>query len=86
MAGRRFKEQKKKGDFDRKNREFVVGVCRYWSLKRESRRGALLLKRLHLEVWSFCASFCVFQGWLGCVLIRWMFFLLFSLGRRLRRH
>ena len=32
--------------------ELVHLVCRYWSLKREARRGAPLLKRLHLEPWT----------------------------------
>jgi NuA3 HAT complex component NTO1 len=36
----------------RKPRECLEKICRYWSLKREARRGAPLLKRLHLEVGS----------------------------------
>ena len=36
----------------RKKLDFVHLVCRYWSLKREARRGAPLLKRLHLEPWT----------------------------------
>lgn len=30
--------------------QFVKQMCKYWALKREMRRGAPLLKRLHLEV------------------------------------
>ncbi|KAH9939113.1 uncharacterized protein BXZ73DRAFT_89157 [Epithele typhae] len=36
----------------RQKSDFVHAVCKYWSLKREARRGAPLLKRLHLEPWT----------------------------------
>ncbi|KAI8365086.1 PHD-zinc-finger like domain-containing protein [Blakeslea trispora] len=36
----------------RKLPQLVNAVAHYWSLKRESRRGAPLLKRLHLEPWT----------------------------------
>ncbi|KIK56322.1 hypothetical protein GYMLUDRAFT_47090 [Collybiopsis luxurians FD-317 M1] len=36
----------------RKRGDFLLMVCKYWSLKREARRGAPLLKRLHLEPWT----------------------------------
>jgi len=36
----------------RKKYEFLLLTSRYWSLKREARRGAPLLKRLHLEPWT----------------------------------
>jgi hypothetical protein len=39
----------------RKRGDFVYMLCRYWSLKREARRGAPLLKRLHLEPWTASA-------------------------------
>ena len=34
----------------------MLMMCKYWSLKREARRGAPLLKRLHLEPWTATAS------------------------------
>ncbi|KAF8438274.1 hypothetical protein BGX38DRAFT_1273773 [Terfezia claveryi] len=32
----------------RKRKEYVAEVCKYWTLKREARRGAALIKRLQL--------------------------------------
>ncbi|KAJ1343023.1 hypothetical protein BSLG_002448 [Batrachochytrium salamandrivorans] len=40
----------------KKKDDIVCTIARYWSLKRESRRGAALLKRLHLEPWTTTAS------------------------------
>ena len=40
----------------RKKIDFARMLCRYWSLKREARRGAPLLKRLHLEPWTASAG------------------------------
>ncbi|KAJ3874363.1 bromodomain and PHD finger-containing protein 3 [Lentinula edodes] len=40
----------------RKRTDFLLMVCKYWSLKREARRGAPLLKRLHLEPWTAAAA------------------------------
>ncbi|KAF2764606.1 hypothetical protein EJ03DRAFT_301722 [Teratosphaeria nubilosa] len=37
----------------RKRKEFVEKACRYWTLKREARRGAALLKRLQLQLEGF---------------------------------
>ncbi|KAK4514771.1 uncharacterized protein ATC70_002374 [Mucor velutinosus] len=40
----------------KKKNNLIASICRYWSLKRESRRGAPLLKRLHLEPWTASSS------------------------------
>jgi len=37
----------------RRKKEFLAEACRYWTLKREARRGAALLKRLQLQLESF---------------------------------
>jgi NuA3 HAT complex component NTO1 len=37
----------------RKRKEFVAEACKYWTLKRESRRGASLIKRLQLQLETF---------------------------------
>ncbi|KAJ4292296.1 hypothetical protein N0V88_005928 [Collariella sp. IMI 366227] len=37
----------------RKRKDFVGEACKYWTLKREARRGAALLKRLQLQMEAF---------------------------------
>lgn len=37
----------------RKRKDYLAEACRYWTLKREARRGAALLKRLQLQMESF---------------------------------
>ena len=37
----------------RKRKEFAAEACKYWTLKREARRGAALLKRLQLQMETF---------------------------------
>jgi len=36
-----------------KKKDYVAEVCKYWTLKREARRGAALLKRLQLQMDTF---------------------------------
>jgi len=37
----------------RKRRDYAAEACKYWTLKREARRGAALLKRLQLQMDTF---------------------------------
>lgn len=36
-----------------KRKEYTANACQYWTLKREARRGAALLKRLQLQMETF---------------------------------
>lgn len=40
----------------KKKNDLIINIAKYWALKKESRRGATLLKRLHLEPWTANAS------------------------------
>ncbi|KAI9741029.1 MAG: nuA3 HAT complex component nto1 [Cirrosporium novae-zelandiae] len=37
----------------RKRKDYAADACKYWTLKREARRGAALLKRLQLQMETF---------------------------------
>lgn len=37
----------------RKRKEYLLEACKYWTLKREARKGAALLKRLQLQLETF---------------------------------
>jgi hypothetical protein len=37
----------------KKRSDLITIIAKYWALKKESRRGAALLKRLHLEVCQY---------------------------------
>ena len=39
-----------------KRKEFIAEACKYWTLKREARRGAALLKRLQLQMENFTTA------------------------------
>ena len=40
----------------RRRKEFVAEACKYWTMKRDSRRGAAMLKRLQLQLETFSAN------------------------------
>jgi NuA3 HAT complex component NTO1 len=49
----------------RKRKDFVAEACKYWSLKREARRGASLLKRLQLQMETFTAMELTRRNFVG---------------------
>ncbi|KAF2876946.1 PHD-zinc-finger like domain-containing protein [Massariosphaeria phaeospora] len=48
-----------------KRKEFVQDACRYWTLKREARRGAALLKRLQLQMEAFSSMEITRRNFVG---------------------
>jgi NuA3 HAT complex component NTO1 len=49
----------------RKRKEFIQEACKYWTLKREARRGAALLKRLQLQMEAFSSMEITRRNFVG---------------------
>lgn len=49
----------------RKRKEFAAEMCKYWTLKREARRGAALLKRLQLQMETFTSMEITRRNFVG---------------------
>ena len=49
----------------RKRRDFASAMCRYWTLKREAKRGAALLKRLQLQMETFSSMEITRRNFVG---------------------
>ena len=49
----------------RKRKEFAAEACKYWTLKREARRGAALLKRLQLQMETFTSMEIARRNFVG---------------------
>jgi NuA3 HAT complex component NTO1 len=49
----------------RKRKDFVAEACKYWTLKREARRGAALLKRLQLQMETFTSMELTRRNFVG---------------------
>ena len=48
-----------------KRKEFAAEMCKYWTLKREARRGAALLKRLQLQMETFTSMEITRRNFVG---------------------
>lgn len=49
----------------RKRKEYAAEACKYWTLKREARRGAALLKRLQLQMETFSSMEMTRRNFIG---------------------
>ena len=49
----------------RRRKEFAAEACKYWTLKREARRGASLLKRLQLQMETFTSMEITRRNFVG---------------------